>query len=127
LETLKQLKKQKYLKIQYIASNNIFVDSTVGFPQSGSIFVKSKDLNEIFEISYTDKTNTQFLGVSGIIANLKFGDELYESNFVYSYLEDGSKIEFRLINVIGEINTSLSTNLSVGDKIRLSSYWCRIK
>jgi hypothetical protein len=118
----KTTKKTRVSKDTEIASNNIFVDSTIGFPQSGKIFVKSKELNEIFEISYEDKTNTQFLGVSGVITKLKFGDELYESNFVYSYLEDGSKIEFRLINVIGEIDTSVSTNLSVGDKIRLSSF-----
>ena len=109
-----------------IGSNNIFVDSTVGFPKSGSITVKSKQFNRIFTVSYTDKTNTQFLGVSGIIADLSFNDEIYESNFLYSLLDDGTKIEFRLINVIGNIDFSSSSSLLEGDKVKLSSFGAEV-
>ncbi len=109
-----------------VDSNNIFVDSTIGFPQSGKITIKSKKFNQTFTVSYTDKTNTQFLNVTGVIADLDFGDEIYESNFLYSFLSDGTKIEFRLINVIGEVNFSSSSNLLEGDKIKLSSFGAEV-
>ena len=109
-----------------IGSNNIFVDSTVGFPKSGELTLKSKKFNKTFTIKYEDKTNTQFLGVTGVISDLYFNDEIYESNFLYSYLDDGSKIELRLINVIGDIDFSQSSNLLEGDKIKLSSFGAEV-
>lgn len=122
----KTTKKTNVSQSCLIGNDNIFVDSTIGFPNSGSITVKSKKFNQTYLVSYTDKTNTQFLGVSGLISELDFGDEIYESNFVYSYLDDGTKIEFRLINVIGEIDVSSSSNLLEGDKIKLSSFGAEV-
>jgi hypothetical protein len=115
-------KKTNISKTVPFGSDNILVDSTIGFPQSGTLLVKNKNLSDPVVITYNDKTNNQFLDVSGVIIDLSFGDEIYEENFVYSYLDDGTKLEFRLINVIGEINYQNSSNLKVGDKIALSSF-----
>ena len=104
-----------------IGSTAIVVDSTIGFKSSGSLFIKPKKLNPII-LNYTDKTLNEFLGVSGIIGDLNFGDELVEENFLYSYLDDGTKVEFRLINIIDNIDYSETSSLRIGDKIQLSSF-----
>ena len=103
-------------------SNFIIVDSTVGFKKSGSLFIKTSNLSNPITLTYTDKTLTEFLGVSGVIADLNFGEELIEENFLYSYLDDETKVEFRLINVIDTIDYSQTSSLRVGDKIQLSSF-----
>ena len=103
-------------------SNFIIVDSTVGFKKSGSLFIKTKTLSNPITLTYTDKTLTEFLGVSGVITDLNFGEELIEENFLYSYLDDETKVEFRLINVIDTIDYSETSSLRVGDKIQLSSF-----
>jgi hypothetical protein len=104
-----------------IGSTAIVVDSTVGFKSSGSLFIKPEKLNPII-LNYTDKTLNEFLGVSGIIGDLNFGDELVEENFLYSYLDDGTKVEFRLINIIDNIDYSETSSLRIGDKVQLSSF-----
>ena len=103
-------------------STSIIVDSTVAFNKSGSLFIKTSNLSNPIILTYTDKTLTEFLGVSGIVADLNFGEELIEENFLYSYLDDGSKVEFKLINVIDTIDYSETSSLRVGDKIQLSSF-----
>jgi len=104
-------------------SDTIYVDSTVGFPKSGTILLKGANTaNGTVTLTYTDKTNTQFLGVSGLIIGTEYGDEIFESNFVYTYDKNNEKIEFRLINVIGEVQYQNTSNLLVNDKIALSSF-----
>jgi hypothetical protein len=103
-------------------STSIIVDSTVGFKKSGSLFIKTSNLANPIILTYTDKTLTEFLGVSGVIADLNFAEELVEENFLYSYLDNGSKVEFRLINVIDTIDYSQTSSLRVGDKIQLSEF-----
>lgn len=101
----------------------IYVDSTIGFPSSGSLILKSSNEPEsLLTVSYTDKTNTQFLGVTGVIVDAEFGDELLESNFAYTYDDNEQKVEFRLINVIGELDVEETSNLLPGDTIQLSSF-----
>ena len=103
-------------------STSIIVDSTVGFKKSGSLFIKNSNLANPITLTYTDKTLTEFLGVSGIITDLNFGEELVEENFLYLYLDDGTKVEFRLINNIDTIDYSQTSSLRVGDKIQLSEF-----
>ena len=103
-------------------STSIIVDSTVGFKKSGSLLIKNSNLANPITLTYTDKTLTEFLGVSGVIADLNFAEELVEENFLYSYLDDESKVEFRLINIIDTIDYSQTSSLRVGDKIQLSEF-----
>jgi len=109
---------------EFVTSGSTFivVDSTVGFKKSGSLFIKTKNLANPITLTYTDKTLTEFLGVSGVIADLNFGEELVEENFLYSYLDDETKVEFRLINIIDTIDYSQTSSLRVGDKIQLSKF-----
>ena len=108
-----------------LASNNtITVDSTVGFAQSGTIIAQKTDLTQL-NLSYTDKTSTQFLNVTGIDQTLNFGDFIYESKLAYAYdnqSDTPSLNEFRIISVIDKIDTKNSSGLKIGDKISLSSF-----
>ena len=103
-------------------STSIIVDSTVGFKNSGSLFIKTSNLSNPISLTYTDKTLTEFLGVSGVIADLNFAEELIEEKFLYSYIDNGTKVEFRLINIIDTIDYSQTSSLRVGDKIQLSEF-----
>ena len=105
-----------------IGSTAIIVDSTVGFKNSGNLLIKTSNLANPISLTYEDKTLTEFLGVSGVVSNLNFNEEILEENFLYSYLNDGSKVEFRLINIIDNIDYSETSSLRVGDKIQLSSF-----
>ena len=115
-------KKTNISKSVSVGQDNIFVDSTLGFPRSGKLLVKNKNLTDPVVITYSDKTNNQFLGVSGVIIQLDFNDEIYEENFVYAYYNGDSKLQFRLINIIGDINYQNTSNMRSNDKIRLSSF-----
>lgn len=113
----------KILEDVQVGSDTIIVDSTVGFTQSGKILAKPEN-SDFIEISYTDKTSTQFLGVSGVTKKLNSGLSLVENKFAYSYVGFGntSKVEFRVINVIKNIDFKKTNNLRLGDKIKLTSF-----
>lgn len=73
----------------------ITVDTTIGFPKSGSAKVGDKT------ITYTDKTINQFLNVTGADATIPSGEEIRTNNIAYAYSsKDGSKVELRVTGVI---------------------------
>lgn len=102
-------------------SNSIIVDSTVGFPNSGELLITSENLPSPFKIKYQDKTINQFLKVSGIQVDLSQNDVIIEPNFAYVNLDD-EIVEFRVINVINDVDISNTSNLRVSDIISLSSF-----
>lgn len=115
-------KKTKVLENISKNSTSILVDSTIGFKKSGTLLVKPKNLSNPIILTYTDKTINEFLNVSGLTVNLDYGAEIFEENFLYTYLDDGTKIEFRLINIISDIDYEKTSNLRENDKIQLSSF-----
>lgn len=115
-------KKVKNIENISIGDTEISVDSTIGFPKSGSLLIKTDNLTYPIEVTYQDKTITQFLGVSGIIDTVRFGTDIVEDNLLYIFNDDGNILEFRLINIIDSIDFSKSSNLRVGDKIALSTF-----
>ena len=115
--------KTKLLEDVTPGSDNILVDSTIGFSNSGNILVKPQN-SDYITLSYTGKTINQFTGVSGITTSLFFGQDLTEEKFAFSYIGIGntSKIDFRVVNVIDDIDFSKTSNLRVGDNISLSGF-----
>lgn len=103
-------------------SNNILVDSTVGFEKSGDLLVYTDNFEYPIKISYTDKTINQFLGVTGLTDSISYNSDVVEDSFLYTFLDDGTKVEFRLINIIETIDLNNSSNLRVGDKVSLSKF-----
>jgi len=115
--------KTRILENVPINSNAIIVDSTVGFANSGTILVKPRN-SDYIEINYTGKNINQFTGVTNVTKFLDFGLDLIEEKFAFSYVGVGntSKVEFRVVNVIDNIDFSKTLNLRVGDSISLSGF-----
>jgi len=103
-------------------SDTIFVDSTIGFPQSGIFNIGEN------QYEYTDKTNNQFLHVSKVgeanITDLvERKSEIYSTNYVYSY-EDGdinNVVKLRVNNVLSVFAPETSTYSLVDDPLRVDN------
>ena len=85
-------------------STFIDVDSTIGFPNSGEIYVTYPNsvTNATGIVSYTSKTITQFLGCSNITDSLIDGNTLSTEDFVSVKPDDlnNSPIKVRLTSVL---------------------------
>jgi hypothetical protein len=104
-------------------SDTILVDSAIGFAKSGKILIKT-GTSELIELQYGDKTTNQFLEVTGVTRKFDFGNEVIEQKFATSFIGFGntSPINFRVINVIDNVDISKTSNLRVGDRINLSGF-----
>ena len=117
----KTTKKTNVMESASFNSTSIIVDSTIGFPNSGELLVKSVNAPGPFIISYQEKTNNQFLGVQGGIVNYFTNDVLIENDFAYCSVDD-QIVYFRIINVIKDLDYSNSFGMRIGDVIKLSSF-----
>ena len=70
----------KIVEAASVGSSIITVDSTIGFPQSGSV------LSGINTISYSDKSINQFFGCTGVTTPLKPSDSLYSDEIYLSLI-----------------------------------------
>ena len=116
--------KTKLLEDVPAGSDTILVDSTVGFSNSGNVHIKPKGSNDYINVSYTGKTVNQFLGCSGVSAELEVNSSIVEDKFAYSYIGFGqtSRVDFLLTNVVDSIDFSQTSNLKVDDVISLSGF-----
>jgi hypothetical protein len=80
----------------------ITVDSTIGFPESGSF-----NIGDI-TITYEDKTITQFLGCSGLTEDIAPRTEITQDLEVYAFEENDltRQVRFVLTGVLSGLNTS---------------------
>lgn len=84
------------------------VDSTIGFADSGSIFYKDPDHEELIEIFYTEKSVNQFFGCN---VNLETQITISKtssliSNETYYGYEDGDinkKVEFKITGILADL------------------------
>jgi hypothetical protein len=110
-------------------SDSLIVDSTVGFPTSGTLYVKVKNFDGTFTFNtlhYSGKTINQFLNITeisqSIYSTIKSGDELIEDNLLQIVLDDTSTVKFRLVNIISSFDYSNTNTIEVNDMIFLSSF-----
>lgn len=82
-----------------ISSNNIIVDSTIGFPDSGELLIKVESGDIL--ITYSGKTVNQFLNCEGITQFITSGTKVTLNTYAYGY-SSGSKIKFRVTGVLSE-------------------------
>ena len=56
--------------------------------------------------------------------SLVFGADILENKLAYAYAGFGqtSLLQFRLVNVIDEVDSSQSTNMQIGDNLKLLSF-----
>lgn len=103
-------------------SDTIFVDSTVGFPKEGLLYIGDNTY------SYTDKTNNQFLNVktlnqSLIIQDIPRKSVIFSTNYVVSY-ENGdlnSPVVLRVNNVLSSIESPETLYAIDGDPINIEN------
>jgi hypothetical protein len=115
--------KTKIMEDVQINSDTILVDSTIGFAKQGTFTVKT-ETSDLIRINYNDKTTNQFLEVTGVDRFLPFGTEVIEEKFATSFIGFGntSAVNFRIISVIDKIDSSNTSNMRVGDKVKLSGF-----
>lgn len=95
-------------------SDIITVDSTVGFGNSGILEIGG------LNISYTDKTNDQFLNCIGITTSISKKTKVFSDHFVYAYeLESSNVVKFKLCNVLSKLESSDVLYAYDGDPIKI--------
>ena len=101
-------------------SNTISVDSTIGFPESGTIFVGSGT-----SITYTSKSINQFYGCdTSNISNISSTDVVRSNDTYYGYENGDSskKIEFIILGSLSKFNQLDSDfDADENDKIYISN------
>ena len=104
-----------------IGSTVIDVDSTIGFPNSGELYVKYPTgiTATTGIVSYTSRTSTQFLGCTNIIEPLIDGDSITDRNFLFTKpTDDPDSVVVRLGPILsGFSNQSDIYDLKSGDGI----------
>jgi hypothetical protein len=106
------------------SSSVVTVDSTIGFPESGTLVCGNNT------ITYTSKSINQFLGCSGITEDIA-KNSVVRSNDTYFGYENGDtnkKVEFRILGVLSDFSAS-SNNIDVseGDIITIKNVGDLIK
>ena len=74
--------------------NTIYVDSTIGFPESGTLIIGAA------EVTYTSRTTNQFLGLSGNSTAINKDALIRLKSSIYGYDVDGNKITVRITGVV---------------------------
>jgi hypothetical protein len=117
-------------------STSIDVDSTVGFPTSGTLYVKYNDSTE-GTISYSSKTINQFLNCSNIIGTVLDGSDVSINTYAYgeSFGNSSEIIKVRINSVISGLDyptenyfysngdTSKIKTLGIGATDFISNNW----
>ncbi len=80
--------------------NTIYVDSTIGFPDSGILTITTNSVD--YNVSYTSKTTNQFLGLSGNTKPIIKNSLVRLTSSVYGYNNDGDKILIRITGVVSD-------------------------
>ena len=106
-----------------IGSTVITVDTTVGFPTSGSLSLPTANTAGI--VTYTSKTSNQFVGLPTASDVLNVGDDVRYNNvaYGYSFANDTNKIEVLITGVLKDFPIPDETfYFNKGDKVRVGSF-----
>jgi len=105
-------------KVVGFTTSTLIVDSTIGFRESGSIFINDST------ISYTGKTNKEFLNCSALPSGLKIGDDVTTNTHnSFGFDKDENRIDIRIVGVVEKlISNSVENNYYVsGDTFLIES------
>jgi hypothetical protein len=105
----------KCLENVSIGSSVISVDSTIGFPEQGTLISGNNIIN------YTNKSINQFFGCTGVEEQISLSDNIRSDEVYYGY-ENGDitkKVEFRLTGVLSKF-VQISDNLNLDENQTIS-------
>lgn len=109
--------KTKIVSDVFTGQSHLDVDSTIGFPASGSLIIDLPD-GSITTIQYQSKTINQFFECTGINQDILAGEEVKYDDYAFSFDENGNEIRLRVTGVIADTQTPQDINLlEKGDKI----------
>jgi len=90
------------------SNSTLDVDSTIGFPSSGSLRVTYSDETEGV-VTYSSKSITQFLGCSGIEGIIYDESTINLDTYAYSNTFAGDIVKLRVTSVIDDISVQSTT------------------
>lgn len=100
-------------------AKTITVDSTIGFPKSGTLISGNNT------ITYSDKSVNQFFDCDGITENIENAQRIRSNEYVYSY-ENGeinSPVYLEVCGVLSELDIDDNSSLiGVGDNVIVTSF-----
>ena len=105
-------------------STTINVESTLGFPKSGSIVYRVPETQLEYVITYSSKNYNQFLGCSGIEIDLPENDSVRMNSYAYAYVGNSleNQIRFRVSSIASNVEPVDSDYFyQVGDKIEIET------
>jgi hypothetical protein len=111
--------------VHEVVDDGIIVDSTIGFPNEGEVYVKIRDINgeiQYTSFNYSGKTINKFLNIDEDMSILKEGDRIIENNLVNIDIDDTNTISFRLLNLIENFDFSESYASKVNDTLYLTNF-----
>ena len=99
--------------------STLTVDSTVGFPESGSFI--SPDADGLVEVTYTSKSANQFFGCVGLTDAVVENDPITDANYTYGY-EDNDINKPVTMRIVGSIvgvadNKNTTSQFRKGDAL----------
>ena len=106
-----------------IGATVMTVDTTVGFPTSGSLSLPNAVSAGV--VTYTSKTANQFLGISTAVDTLSIGDDVRYNNvaYGYSFASGTNKIEVLITGVLKDFPIPEETYyFNKGDKVRVGTF-----
>ena len=106
-----------------IGSTVMTVDTTVGFPTSGSLSLPTANTAGV--VTYTSKTANQFVGLPTAVDVLSIGDDVRYNNvaYGYSFANNTKKIEVLVTGVLKDFPIPDNTfYFNKGDKVRVGSF-----
>ena len=106
-----------------IGATTITVDTTVGFPTSGSISLPTASVAGV--VTYTSKTANQFVGLPTAVDTLSIGDDVRYNNvaYGYSFANTTNKIEVLITGVLKDFPIPDTTfYFNKGDKVKVGSF-----
>jgi len=106
-----------------IGATVITVDTTVGFPTSGSLSLPSASVAGV--VTYTNKTTNQFVGLSTMVDTLSIGDDVRYNNvaYGYSFASGSNKIEVLITGVLKDFPIPEETYyFNKGDRVRVGTF-----
>ena len=106
-----------------LGSTVLTVDTTVGFPTSGSLSLPTGNVSGV--VTYTSKTTNQFLGLSESDNVLNIGDDVRYNNvaYGYSFANFTKKVEVLITGVLKDFSIPNQTfYFNKGDKVRVGSF-----